>query len=131
MENGEFGSAATSGPSVALVLADRKAALDRAWDLAQGITPELRVKWAQDSEQFAKQAEAERAQRAETIAACKKCQKAKSGRCNEHRVRYGRSSYRSYERTGTQYNAGYADGQSADLGTGVAVSNGSTRGIEE
>lgn len=105
-----------TGPSVALVLADRKTALDRAYDLAQGITPEMRIEWAKDSERYREEAAALRAARAEEIADCKRCQRAKSGRCNDHRERsYGRS-YRAYERTGTQFGNGYADGQQADLG---------------
>jgi len=104
----------TAGAGVALVLADRKTAVQNAMDAASGITPAMKARWARQSEEAA-------AARRKEIAVCQRCQKAKSGRCNDHRIVLGRAP-KIYTRKGDRYYDGYEDGQRADLGTGKAVS---------
>jgi hypothetical protein len=117
---------AGSGPSVALVLADRAKALTLAYDASRGITPADRARWAEDHEKFAAQWREERKEREALIADCKRCQKAKGGRCNEHVIRVGRRSYSTSSRIGDDmgyWHAGHAAGVAADLGSGPSVSN--------
>jgi uncharacterized protein YnzC (UPF0291/DUF896 family) len=120
MLRGEFTAA---GPTTTLVLADRRKQIQIAIDKADGITQADRARWAAQDAEAAPKRQAAREAREKEIAECKRCQKAKTGRCNEHRERsYGRS-YRAYERTGTQFEAGWQDGQRADLGTSDTISN--------
>ncbi len=99
---------ASDTPGVALVLADRRKAVEIAMDAAYGITVADKVQWAKESEEY-------RERRAQEIADCKKCKSAKGGRCKAHKVSYGRSRP-VYERKGSQFGAGYDDGMKADLG---------------
>lgn len=57
---------------------------------------------------------------------CPRCMAAKSGTCNEHRIRMGRSRYRSYSEAG--YQAGVRQGRSADLG-GQRTGSSTTKSI--
>jgi hypothetical protein len=103
----------SSGPGVALVLADRNKAVNVAMDLAHGITVDDRARWARQAE--------ERAAAEAAKPPCAKCKAAKGGQCKTHKVTGGRS-YRYYERKGTQWDAGYTDGKNAALmGTATSV----------
>jgi hypothetical protein len=104
----------------ALVLVDRRKAVDVAMDLAYGITQEQRARWAAEYETNRPAREAEHARKMQERADCKRCKNAKSGQCKEHRVSYGRSRP-SYERKGSRWSDGYEDGQRADLGLGTAI----------
>jgi hypothetical protein len=115
-----------SGPSVALVLADRARALALAYDASRGITPASRAKWAEDNEKFAAQWREEAAAKAKEIADCTKCRKAKRGRCNDHVIRMGRRSYSTSSRIGDDmgyWHRGHSAGMKADLGSGPSVSS--------
>jgi hypothetical protein len=123
----------TSGPSVALVLNDRRSVVKAAADLAlYKITPAMRIemeaKKVANREKWADQDRESQKRHAARIAeheACERCRKAASGFCNGHRdLKPSQASYRGYERVGNYYHDGYSDGQRADLGTsGKAVSN--------
>lgn len=130
MESGQ--GVKPEGPGVALVLADRKQALSRAYDAARGITPEHRARWAEDSEKYAKEARERQEKRDAEIAACDRCKKAKSGFCNTHRIRVGRRFTYRNERVGEaagMWSKGHAAGRQADLGSRTSV-GGSRTGIE-
>lgn len=102
-----------AGPGVALVLADRRTAVARAMDLANGITAADRARWAEDEKRSQERRKAERAE----------CPRCKAGRpCRAHGTAFGR--IRSNERVGTRWSDGYADGQRAHLGGGNAVGTG-------
>jgi hypothetical protein len=132
MESPNLDLLAGSGPSVALVLADRAKALTLAYDASRGITPADRARWAEDHDKFAKQYRQEQEEREALIDACTKCKKAKRGRCNDHVIRVGRRSYSYSSRIGDDmglYNEGHAAGMAADLGSGTSVATPSRMAI--
>lgn len=105
----------SSGPSVELVLRDRRKAVEVAMDLAYGITVADRQRWAQQAEEARKQEEEAKA----------------NGTWVEPKVRRGRA-YRPYERKGSHYYDGYEDGQKADLGsTATEIDQDETAEIEQ
>lgn len=97
-----------AGPGVALVLADRRKAVELAMNTAYGITQADEAHWARMAEK-----------RRQELAECKRCQKAKSGRCREHHVPMGR--WAPTQRTGSMFSEGYQDGKEAKLVTGTAI----------
>jgi hypothetical protein len=122
--------------SVELVLADRSLVVRNAMTLAlygksaaelDAAAAANREKWAE----MDRRSEERRQARIAEQASCTRCQQAKSGYCNGHRdMRPYQASYRPYERVGSQFEAGYADGRNADLGpSGQQVGTGQ-RGIE-
>lgn len=114
----------SAGASVELVLSDRKTALARAVDLANGITPEKRAQLnAGAAENRARWDEMDRKARERydahvaSHATCERCHNAASGFCQEHRDLkpvQGRA-YRPSVGEGYRY-TGYSDGQKATLG---------------
>lgn len=125
------GGAIVTGPSVALVLADRAKALNLAYDAAQGITPEQRAAWTARNEELSAKWREEHEAKQKEIEECRRCQRAKSGRCNEHRVRMGRSRTTSARVGDTMgmWSQGYSEGRRADLGAPTSVSHGERKAI--
>jgi hypothetical protein len=113
----------TTSRSVELVLADRRAVVKNAMNVAiyGKTTAELdaqnkasRERWAELDEQ----ARQRRERKIEEQAACVRCQEAKSGYCNTHRhMKPSQAMGRSYERVGNYYHDGYEDGYRASLGS--------------
>jgi|HubBroStandDraft_2_1064218.scaffolds.fasta_scaffold02391_8 hypothetical protein len=114
----------STGHSVELVLADRKSALRRTMDAADGISPEKRAelernktanraRWAEMDKQAQERRDAHR----KSHETCERCKSTKSGYCRDHqdlRPVQGRA-YR--ESVGADfYYTGHQDGQRADLG---------------
>jgi hypothetical protein len=102
MLEGGIGAAPTS---VAVALVDRSKAVEIAMDRAYGITAADRMRWAeQDKERLEI--------RKREMAACPRCSKSRS--CTVHGTAIGRQTTRA--KVGSQWHAGYEDGQAAILG---------------
>jgi len=122
--------------SVDLVLADRNVVVRNAMTLAVygKSAAELDAAAAASRERWAemdRRSEERRQARIAEHASCTKCHNAKSGYCADHRdMKPSQAAYRPYERVGSQFEAGYADGRNADLGSsGKQVGTGQL-GIE-
>ncbi|HUN38426.1 MAG TPA: DUF2786 domain-containing protein [Trebonia sp.] len=127
----------TVSRSVELVLADRRSVVRNTMTMALygKSAAELDANAAASRERWAemgRRAEERRQARIAEHASCKKCHAAKSGYCADHRdMRPSQASYRSYERVGNQFEAGYVDGRNADLGpSGKQVAQNGPAGIE-
>jgi hypothetical protein len=127
----------TPSRSVELVLADRRAVVKNAMNLAvyRKSTAELAAQRAAQDERWAesdRKAAERRAARVAEQQSCKRCQAAKSGYCNDHRdMRPSQAQGRSYERVGSYYHDGYDDGQRADLSqTATQVTNATRPAID-
>lgn len=90
---------------VVAVLDNRKAAVDRAYDRAMGITAEDRIRWASRREEDTARWEQEKAE-------CKRC--LKDLPCSKHGTAKGRPTT---ERKGSHWNEGWADGNEASIGS--------------
>lgn len=102
-------SGGQAGPGVALVLADRKQAVEAAFERAYGITHESKAA-----------AEARRARRREEwqkeVAECPRCSRDRA--CSKH----GTARGRTYEKVGSErWYDGYHDGEEAELGLQAGV----------
>lgn len=108
----------SSGPGVALVLADRKVAVERAFDSAYGITAQDRAEQKARQAKWREKYEQERAQ-------CPRCSKGRP--CRAHGTAAGRTS----QRVGSRWWDGYDDGQKAHIGDSNAVASSGQKELED